>query len=568
MNLFLCSLAVPLLVFQVSSQDLAQEILDAHNAARKEVGVPSMTWNNVSEAYALDYSLGMINSCKPTHAGGRSGQNLAWSVTDLSGIDAVERWVNEKNDYDLKSGVCATGRLCNHYTQVIWINSSQLGCAKVRCNNNGTFIACHYYPPGNVPGKRPTDGIEFLIEPVAPSPQINQSPDAKTRTGLVIGLSIGGASALSSGLGLMIWFIISRRKKNRENESDDGHDFDMLFFDDEFGNGMGPRKFSLDELAKVTSNFNTENKLGEGGFGSVYRGYLRDLDTYIAVKRVSRASKQGIKEYASEVKIISRLRHKNLVKLIGWCHERGELMLVYEFLANGSLDTHLFKGKSLLTWDVRYKIVQDLAAALLYLHEEGDYCVLHRDIKTNNIMLDSSFNAKLGDFGLARLVDHAKGLKNTLLAGTVGYMAPECLSSGKASKESDVFSFGVVALEIACGRRSIEPKFDESEALLLVPWVWKSYGNQRVLDVADKKLVTGFDPKQMECLVIVGLWCAHPNHDLRPSIRQVIQVLHFETPLPNLPGSMPLPNYDVSNVSLGIGSSEPLVSNVTLTIPR
>ncbi|XVF24180.1 hypothetical protein REPUB_Repub13aG0105200 [Reevesia pubescens] len=568
MNLFLCSLAVPLLVFQVSSQDLAQEILDAHNAARKEVGVPSMTWNNVSEAYALDYSLGMINSCKPTHAGGRSGQNLAWSVTDLSGIDAVERWVNEKNDYDLKSGVCATGRLCNHYTQVIWINSSQLGCAKVRCNNNGTFIACHYYPPGNVPGKRPTDGIEFLIEPVAPSPQINQSPDAKTRTGLVIGLSIGGASALSSGLGLMIWFIISRRKKNRENESDDGHDFDMLFFDDEFGNGMGPRKFSLDELAKVTSNFNTENKLGEGGFGSVYRGYLRDLDTYIAVKRVSRASKQGIKEYASEVKIISRLRHKNLVKLIGWCHERGELMLVYEFLANGSLDTHLFKGKSLLTWDVRYKIVQDLAAALLYLHEEGDYCVLHRDIKTNNIMLDSSFNAKLGDFGLARLVDHAKGLKNTLLAGTVGYMAPECLSSGKASKESDVFSFGVVALEIACGRRSIEPKFDESEALLLVPWVWKSYGNQRVLDVADKKLVTGFDPKQMECLVIVGLWCAHPNHDLRPSIRQVIQILHFEIPLPNLPGSMPLPNYDVSNVSLGIGSSEPLVSNVTLTIPR
>ena len=133
------------------------------------------------------------------------------------------------------------------------------------------------------------------------------------------------------------------------------------------------------------------------------------MDTYIAVKRVSRASKQGIKEYASEVKIISRLRHKNLVKLLGWCHEKGELMLVYEFLANGSLDTHLFKGKSLLTWEVRYKIVQDLESALLYLHEEGDYCVLHKDIKTNNIMLDTNFNAKLGDFGLARLVDHAKG---------------------------------------------------------------------------------------------------------------------------------------------------------------
>ncbi|XWS56775.1 hypothetical protein CRYUN_Cryun09bG0114500 [Craigia yunnanensis] len=315
MNLFeisitLCFLALALdAVFLVGSQDLPQDFLDAHNAARKEVGVPSMTWDNVLEAYALNYSQGRIDNCDLVRAVVPSGQNLAWSSNDLSGTDAVKLWVDEKMDYDLESGFCASGRVCNHYTQVIWINSTQLGCAKVRCNDNGTFIACYYYPPGNIPG-------------------------------------------------LVTWFI-SRRKKKRENEFDD-HVFDM-FFGDEFGNGMGPRKFSLNELAKVTSNFNTENKLGEGGFGSVYRGYLRDLDTYIAVKRVSGASKQGIKEYASEVKIISRLRHKNLVKLIGWCHEKWELMLVYEFMANGSLDTHLFKGKSLLTLEVRYKIVQDLA---------------------------------------------------------------------------------------------------------------------------------------------------------------------------------------------------------------
>ncbi|XVE99820.1 hypothetical protein REPUB_Repub03eG0234400 [Reevesia pubescens] len=574
-SLILCFLASPLLVFQVSSQDLADDFLDAHNAARKEVGVPSMKWDNVLEAYALNYSQGKISSCELVRAVGPSGQNLAWSRGDLSGTEAVALWVDdEKNDYNLESGVCASGRICSHYTQVIWINSTQLGCAKVRCNNNGTFIACYYYPPGNIPGKRPTDGIESLVESVvpspSPSPQINPSPDvfppkgSKNRTGLVIGLTIGGASALTFGLGLMTWFI-SRRKMKKKNEFND-YVLDTLFFDDEFGNGMGPRKFSLKELAKVTNNFNTENKLGEGGFGSVYRGYLRDLDTYIAVKRVSRASKQGIKEYASEVKIISRLRHKNLVKLTGWCHEKGELILVYEFMANGSLDTHLFKGKSLLTWEVRYKIVQDLASVLLYLHDEGDYCVLHRDIKTSNIMLDSSFNAKLGDFGLARLVDRAKGLKNTLLAGTLGYMAPEYISSGQASKESDVYSFGVVALEIACGKRSIEPKFEDSEAL--VPWVWKSYGNGRVLDLADKKLDTTFDPKQMECLVIVGMWCAHPNHDQRPSIRQVIQVLHFEAPLPNLPGCMPLSNYNVPNITPGISLSQPVISDMTLTIPR
>ncbi|TYJ12033.1 hypothetical protein E1A91_A11G320300v1 [Gossypium mustelinum] len=163
-----------------------------------------------------------------------------------------------------------------------------------------------------------------------------------------------------------------------------------VLFGDEFQNGMELRKFSLVQIAKMTNNFNGE-KLGEGGFGVVYKGYLKDLDTYVAVKRISKASKQGIKEYASEVKIISRSRHKNLVKLIGQCHEKGELILVYELMANGSLDSHLFKGKTLLTWEVRFKIVQDLASALFYLHEEGDHCVLHRDVKASNIMLDCSF---------------------------------------------------------------------------------------------------------------------------------------------------------------------------------
>ncbi|XP_039060214.1 L-type lectin-domain containing receptor kinase IX.1-like isoform X2 [Hibiscus syriacus] len=448
-----------------------------------------------------------------------------------------------------------------------------LNYSQGKINNKGVFIACYYYPIGNIPGKRQTQGIEFLIQPVVapisptaipyhpPSPDTFPSKKSKSMVGLVIGLSIGS----TFGLVLLITCVILRQKWKREKKFDDDHVFDILF-NDEFNNMIGPRKFSLNELARATSNFSTDNKLGEGGFGSVYKGLLRDLDTYVAVKRVSKASKQGIREYASEVKIISRLRHKNMVKLIGWCHDRGELLLIYEFMPNGSLDAHLFKGKSLLTWETRYKIVQDLASALLYLHEEGDYCVLHRDIKTNNILLDSSFNAKLGDFGLARLVDHSKGLKNTLLAGTMGYIAPECLSSGKTSKESDVYSFGVVALEIACGRRSIEPKFQDFEAVL-VPWVWKLYGEGKVLDVADHKMRMVFDPKQMECLVMVGLWCAHPSQDQRPSIRQVIQSLHFEAPLPNLPGTMPIPSYNTPTAPC-IESSNPPVSNMTLTFPR
>ncbi|KAK8613554.1 hypothetical protein V6N13_101313 [Hibiscus sabdariffa] len=314
---------------------------------------------------------------------------------------------------------------------------------------------------------------------VAPSPSTFQENGTDSALGgMVVGL-IGGAGALIFGIG-SIWFILRRRRKKANKVEED-------ILDGEFQNGMGPKKFSLVQIAKMTSNFKGE-KLGEGGFGAVFRGYLRDLDTDVAVKRISKASKQGIKEYASEVKIISRLRHKNLVKLIGWCHEKAELILVYEFMANGSLDSHLFKGKSLLTWDVRFKIVHGLASALFYLHEEGDHCILHRDIKASNIMLDSGFNAKLGDFGLARLVDHSKGSQTTHLAGTLGYMAPECVSPGKASKEADVYSFGVVALEIACGRRSIEPTYDESRASL-VAWVWDLFGNRQLLGAADPTVV-------------------------------------------------------------------------------
>ncbi|KAJ0008250.1 hypothetical protein Pint_29947 [Pistacia integerrima] len=201
---------------------------------------------------------------------------------------------------------------------------------------------------------------------------------------------------------------------------------------------------------------------------------------------------------------------------------------------------------------------------LLYLHEGWEQCVLHRDIKSSNIMLDSNFNSKLGDFGLATFVDHAKGSHATGLAGTKGYMAPECLKTKKTSKESDVFSFGVVALEIACGRKSIEHKYEEDQ-VSLVPWVWESYRNERLLDIADKKLCMNFDVKQMECLLIVGLLCAHPDRNQRPSIRQVIQFLNFELALPNLPPIMPASNYDhMLHTAAAVGSSHAPSQSLTI----
>ncbi|TMW82868.1 hypothetical protein EJD97_004339 [Solanum chilense] len=368
-------------------------------------------------------------------------------------------------------------------------------------------------------------------------PTPDPDPSSKKLSGLVIGLISGGC--VSVVLSLLIFFAFWRKRKAREDEHDDTIDGSMT---NEFQRSTGPKKFLYSELVRCTNNFSREEMLGQGGFGGVYKGYLRESDSYVAVKRISRESKQGIKEYASEVRIISRLRHKHLVQLIGWCHEKRELLLVYEFMPNGSLDYHLFKGRSHLTWSIRFKIAQGLASALLYLHDEWEQCVVHRDIKSSNIMLDSNFNAKLGDFGLARLVDHDKESQTTVLAGTMGYMAPECVTTGKASKETDVYSFGVVVLEIGCGRKSIENKAEEHQ-VNIIEWVWRLYGMGNLREAVDPRLSSEFNEEEMEHLLIVGLWCSHPDNNCRPSIRQAIQVLNLEAPLPILPPSMPVPTY-------------------------
>ncbi|XP_038681016.1 L-type lectin-domain containing receptor kinase IX.1-like [Tripterygium wilfordii] len=328
---------------------------------------------------------------------------------------------------------------------------------------------------------------------------------------------------------LCIWKKRKTKNKDQKSLTDRSMDYD-------FEKGIGAKKMAYSELVVATNNFTEE--LGRGGFGAVYKGYLRDMDSYIAVKRVSKDSNQGVKEYASEVKIISQLRHRNLVKLIGWCHENGELLLVYEFIPNGTLESHLFDEQHFLPWEKRYKISIDTASAIQYLHEQCEPCVLHRDIKSSNIMLDLNLEAKLGDFGLARLVDRKKGSKTTAWAGTFGYLDPECVTTGKARKESDIFSLGVLALEIACARKPIEQQAD-GRWVHMVEWLWEFYQNRRILDAADSKLQGNFDAQQMERLMIVGLWCAHPNSASRPSIAKALAFLNFDAQLPTLPLTMP-----------------------------
>ncbi|KAK4426531.1 L-type lectin-domain containing receptor kinase IX.1 [Sesamum alatum] len=385
--------------------------------------------------------------------------------------------------------------------------------------------------------------------------------ESKRKIALILGLTLSGCVL---AVGVIVLFVVRRKRRHGVRNRNTPEGVNLTSINDDLERGAGPRRFSYKDLAFATNNFSDERKLGEGGFGGVYKGHLIDLDMPIAVKKFSRRSKQGKKQYVTEVKIISMLRHRNLVQLIGWCHGHGEFLLVYEFMPNGSLDHHLFGKKNPLGWSLRYKIVLGLASALLYLHEEWEQCVVHRDIKSSNVMLDSCFNVKLGDFGLARLMDHELGQQITGLAGTLGYMAPEYVTTGRASKESDVYSFGVVALEIATGKRSVDLQSEKS----LVQWVWDLYGDGQLLAAMDEKSETDHNPKQVECLMLVGLWCAHPNHNMRPSIRLASHVLNFEAALPNLPAKMPVAAYNAPIVLPPVSSGGHSITASSINMGR
>ncbi|XP_039841220.1 L-type lectin-domain containing receptor kinase IX.1-like [Panicum virgatum] len=403
---------------------------------------------------------------------------------------------------------------------------SQLG--KLFPNNSGGVVkgySCYL--------RYQVAALDITLPPApAPAPPA-PGPSSSSKTGIVIGVSVSvGSVSILMVLSFSAWLLLRWRRRKMANLHEE-----TRAMEDEFEKGTGPKRFRYGELVLATDNFSDRQKLGEGGFGSVYRGFLREMNLHVAIKRVSKGSKQGRKEYASEVRIISRLRHRHLVQLVGWCHGGGDLLLVYELMPNGSLDKHLYSGDNKLSWSLRHKIVLEIASAILYLHQEWEQCVMHRDIKPSNVMLDASFTAKLGDFGLARLVDHARGSHTTVLAGTLGYMDPECRVRGRASAQSDVYSFGVVLLEVACGRGPAVVLGDDA-VIHLSRHVSELHGQGSVLDAADPRLGGEFDAREMESVLVAGLWCTQGGRNTRPSIRQVLAVLRFELPLPCL---LPVP---------------------------
>ncbi|TKW01555.1 hypothetical protein SEVIR_8G188700v4 [Setaria viridis] len=261
--------------------------------------------------------------------------------------------------------------------------------------------------------------------------------------------------ACSAAVVLLLRWRQSRKRPHQRNagaidDDSDGSDEQCSGEAADFEKGVGPRRYSYRAVAAATRNFAEENKLGRGGFGSVYRGRLAGQDRDVAVKVLApESSAQGRRQFEAEVRIISQLRHRNLVQLVGWCDSRKGLLLVYELVPEGSLDKHLYGGRRVLTWPERHRVVLGLGAALVYLHGEWEQCVVHGDIKPSNILLDASLGARLGDFGLARLVDHGAGPRTTrVVMGTMGYMDPDLVNTRRPSTASDVYSFGVALLEV------------------------------------------------------------------------------------------------------------------------
>ncbi|XP_027353841.1 probable LRR receptor-like serine/threonine-protein kinase At1g56140 isoform X2 [Abrus precatorius] len=290
-----------------------------------------------------------------------------------------------------------------------------------------------------------------------PSVSNNPPSSKKNRTGLIIGVVVG-VGVVSFLSVFAIFCIIQKRKREADDE-------ELLGIDTK------PYTFSYSELKNATNDFNLENKLGEGGFGPVYKGTLND-GRVIAVKQLSVGSHQGKSQFITEIATISAVQHRNLVKLYGCCIEGSKRLLVYEYLENKSVDQALFGNCLTLNWSMRYDICLGVARGLTYLHEESRLRIVHRDVKASNILLDSVLIPKISDFGLAKLYDENKTHISTRVAGTIGYLAPEYAMRGHLTEKADVFSFGVVALELVSGRPNSDSSL-EGEKVYLLEWTFR-----------------------------------------------------------------------------------------------
>ncbi|XP_064981163.1 L-type lectin-domain containing receptor kinase SIT2-like isoform X3 [Musa acuminata AAA Group] len=382
-------------------------------------------------------------------------------------------------------------------------------------SSTGSILTSHYILGWSFNMNGVAQALDYSLLPSLP--RVRPEPGSKA---LAISLSLASAGLVLIVVGALVFKVRWRVKYAQLLE-----DWELEY---------GPHRFSYKDLYEATKGFKDKDLLGIGGFGKVYKGVLQTSKSEIAVKRVSHESRQGMREFIAEIVSIGRLRHRNLVQLLGYCRRKGELLLVYEYMPNGSLDKFLYgQDKPTLDWATRFRIIKGVASGLLYLHEDWEQVVIHRDIKASNVLLDHELNGRLSDFGLAKLYDRGTDPQTTGIAGTMGYLAPELPRTGKATTMTDVFAFGVFILEVACGRRPVGSMADE-QLLVLLDWVVDNWRKGSILETRDPRLGEELVVEEVELVLKLGLLCSHPLPAARPSMRQVVRYLEGHAPLPEL----------------------------------
>ncbi|XP_027077540.1 G-type lectin S-receptor-like serine/threonine-protein kinase LECRK4 [Coffea arabica] len=330
---------------------------------------------------------------------------------------------------------------------------------------------------------------------------------------LILGLSLGFFAYSSAALALSGIFIFKFRLMKYRKLLDTGR----TGLTKEFT----IRAFTYNELKRATNGFKKERELGKGSFGAVYKGTF-DNRSFVAVKRLEKVVEEGEREFKAEVRVIGRTRHKNLVRLLGFCAEGSKRILVYEYMSHGSLADLLFRTKGRLDWNERVRIALDVARGICYLHQGCEAPIIHCDIKPQNILLDESWTAKISDFGLAKLLQPDQTRTFTGERGTLGYMAPEWKTKTAITLKVDIYSYGIVLLEIICRRRHIQVNLSRPEETHLPSWAYNCFAARELDKLMDDDST---DKNAFERMVMVALWCIQDEPALRPSMKNIISML-------------------------------------------
>ncbi|KAL8112888.1 hypothetical protein AgCh_020261 [Apium graveolens] len=378
---------------------------------------------------------------------------------------------------------------------------------------------------------------------------------------MVVTITTGSTLAIVALIGCY-YYLHSQKMKGNEDDNGSQNIFlhsmgaSSRFVITEESNILSGQDLPFIELAIIksaTNNFSDNHKLGQGGFGTVYKGVLPNgMD--IAVKRLSRKSWQGIEEFKNEIILIAKLQHRNLVRLLSCSIEGDEKLLIYEYMTNKSLDRFIYDAdkRSQLGWNKRLDIIHGIARGILYLHEDSRLKIIHRDIKPSNVLLDHDMVAKISDFGMARIFGEDEITGNTKrIVGTYGYMAPEYAMGGQFSVKSDVFSFGVILLEIISGKRN-SGFYRTEHAQTLIAYAWQLWKEGRELDIADTLLAETCPVSEVSRCIHIGLLCVQEDPEDRPTMSSVVVLFRSETIVLPQPGQ---PAFSVSRNAFEIAQS-------------